>query len=46
MLDRDCGEHSVHDEGPGGLRIAHEFAQDVPVPLARLDDACRRLAQP
>ena len=30
MLDRDCGEHSVHDERPGRLPIAHEFAQDNP----------------
>ena len=36
MLERDSGEDSVHHRRAGGLALAHEAAQDVPVPLAGL----------
>lgn len=37
MLERDSGEDSIHHQRAGGLSLAHEAAQDVPVPLARLE---------
>lgn len=46
MLQRDGGEDGVHDERTGGLALAHQAAQDVPMPLARLEDTGRRLGEP
>jgi hypothetical protein len=36
----------VHDERSDGLAIAHKSAQDVPVPLAGLEDAGGGLGEP
>ena len=46
MLERDCGEHGVHDERACCLALADEAAQDFPVPLARIEDAGDRLGEP
>ena len=46
MLERDRGEDRVHDERAGGLAVVHKAAQDVPVPLARLENAGGRLGKP
>ena len=37
MLERDSGEDSVHHRRAGGLALAREAAQDVPVPFAGLE---------
>ena len=36
----------VHDKRTGGLAVVHKAAQDVPVPLARLENAGGRLGKP
>jgi len=46
MLERDCGEHRVHNKWAGGLAIAHKITQDIPVPLARLKNAGGWLIKP
>jgi hypothetical protein len=39
MLKRDCGEDRIHDKRAGGLAVAYKTTQDIPVPLARLENA-------
>jgi hypothetical protein len=46
MLKRDCGEDRVHDKRAGGLAIAYKITQDIPVPLARLENAGGWLGKP
>jgi hypothetical protein len=46
MRERDCSEDRVHDKRAGGLAVAHKTTQDVPVPLARLENAGGWLGKP
>src|SRR5271165_5823547 len=46
VFEGDCGKNGVHDERTGGLALAHKAAQDVPVPLARLENAGGGLGEP
>jgi hypothetical protein len=46
MLKSDGSENRVHDKRAGGLAVAHKTAQDVPVPLARLEDPGGWLGKP
>jgi hypothetical protein len=46
MLERDRGEDGVHDQRADGLSVAHETAQDVPVPFARDENPRSCLAEP
>jgi len=46
MLERDCSEDRVHDKRAGGLAVAHKTTQNVPVPLARLENAGGWLGKP
>jgi hypothetical protein len=46
MLERDCSEDRVHDKRAGGLAVARKTTQDVPVPLARLENAGGWLGKP
>jgi hypothetical protein len=43
MLDRDRGEHGIHDQRTGRLAPPDNVAQYVPVPLAGLENASNRL---
>ena len=46
MLKSDGSEDRVHDKRAGGLAVAHKTAQDVPVPLARLENPGGWLGEP
>jgi hypothetical protein len=46
MLERERGEDRVDDQRANRLTVLHETAQDLPVPLARLEDAGRGLGEP
>jgi hypothetical protein len=46
VLERDRGEDRVHDKRAGGLAVVHKAAEDVPVPLARLENTGGRLGEP
>jgi hypothetical protein len=46
VLERDRGERGVHDQRAGGLAVAQETAKDVPVALARFEDAGGGLGEP
>jgi hypothetical protein len=38
VFQRNRGDDGVHDERAGGLALAHQAAQDLPVPLTRFED--------
>ena len=46
MLESDRSEDRVHDKRAGGLAVVHKTAQDVPVPLARLENPGGWLGEP
>ena len=46
MFDADRRKDGVHDKGTGGLPVADEAAQDVPVRFARFEDPGNRLRKP
>jgi len=46
MFERDRGEDGIHDKRTGSLSIAHNTAQDFPVPLARIENPRGPLAEP
>ncbi len=46
MFEGDRGKDGVHDKRAGGLAVAHKAAQNVPVPLARLENAGCRQSEP
>ena len=46
MFERDCSEDGVHNKWAGSLSVAHESAQNVPVPFARIENPGSRLGKP
>src|SRR5271166_18585 len=46
MFQGDSGKDGVHDERAGGLAVADKATQNVPVALARLDNAGYRQSEP
>ena len=46
MFERDRRKDGVHDERTGSLSLAHKTTQDVPMPFARIENPCDRLAEP
>jgi hypothetical protein len=46
MLESDRGEDRVHDKRAGGLAVTDKTAQNVPVSLARLENAGGWLRKP
>jgi hypothetical protein len=46
VLERDRSEDGVHDERTDSLSVAHNTAQDVPVPFARVENPGGGLAEP
>jgi hypothetical protein len=46
MFDCDRGKDGVHDKRTGGLALAHEATQNIPMPLARLENTGTGLSEP